>query len=138
MNLFPESTGFFEVDHTADVAIAVTGDSIESLFYQSLKALEHIVRVQLHQKIKCQLTKTIKANSAESLLVAFLNEALVLLEKDTWLVCGQINVRKDHLAFSYDLYQCSKHGNEVKAVTYNMVDIIKHHGVFSTVIVFDV
>ena len=136
--MFPESIGFFEVDHTADIAVAVTGDSIESLFSQSLKALEHIVHVKLLEKILCQLTLSIRANSAESLLIAFLNETLVLLEKDTWLVCDQLKIRKDQLKLSYDLYRCSTHGIEVKAVTYNQVDIIKHQGFFSTMIVFDV
>ena len=80
----------------------------------------------------------IKANSTESLLVAFLNETLVLLGKETWLVCDQLRIGKGQLELTYDLYRCSKLGNEVKAVTYNMMDIIEHHGLYSTMIVFDV
>jgi len=138
MNLFPETTGFYEVNHTADVAIAVTGECIESLFIQSLKGLEHIICVQRHEVIKRQSKMAIHANSYESLLVAFLNETLVLLEKETWLVCDQLKIGKGQLELTYDLFRCSKYGSEVKAVTYNMMDIIEHQGMYSTMIVFDV
>jgi SHS2 domain-containing protein len=138
MNLFPASNGFFEVNHTADVSVAVTGESIESLFFQSLKALEHILCVHINELIKRQVTMTLEANSTETLLVAFLNESLVLTEKETWLVVDQLRICNGQLEYSYDLHQCSKHGNEVKAVTYNMLEIIEHQGFYSTIIVFDV
>jgi len=135
---FPELIGYFEIDHTADIAIAVTGNSVESLFIQSFSALKKIANVKLTTNAIAESSLSLKAKTIESLLVAFLNEMLILIESRKCPVCKQLKIRDNHIKFSYSLFECEVRGAELKAVTYNMLNIIEHAGYFSTIIVFDI
>lgn len=138
MKVFPESIGFFEVAHTADIAIAVTGDSIKSLFVQSYFALKEITQVAMQEKISESDSNRIHAKSMESLLIAFLNEIIVFLDQELWPVIQNIEIEDGCLNFSFALHHCVTHGSIIKAVTYSEVEIIHHSGLFSTMLVFDV
>lgn len=138
MNKFLRKVGYQEVDHTADIAIAVTGDSLSSLFIQAMRAMAEIARVEVSAKIGGDFQNSIEAASVESLLVAFLNEVVFLLEANHWPVIKQIKICQHHLSYSYHLCRCTVKGHEIKAVTYNLMEIIEHAGLYSTMIVFDV
>ena len=138
MNRFPESIGYFEVSHTADIAIAVTGDSIASLFQQSYFALKEMVRVAIQEKNSQSVTIQLRSKSIEALLIAFLNEIIVFLDQESWPVISEMNITEDSLDFTFDLYDCITHGCTIKAATYNEVEIVYHSGFFSTMLVFDV
>ena len=135
---FPETIGYIEIDHTADIAIAVTGNSLESLFIQSLLALKEIAGVKLKPCLDQEKKISLNSNTTESLLVAFLNEVLYFLESGKWPVCQCLCIKKNKIQFSYRLSNCVVDGVELKAVTYNMMKIVEHSGYFSTAIVFDI
>lgn len=138
MNLFPESIGFIEVEHTADIAYAVTGDSIESLFYQSYLAVKNILNISFSEKITSQKEIFVHARTKESLLVAFLNEILYLADQGLWPEVSEIIFSDTKLLFRFDIFQCGLKGRNIKAVTYNEIEIINHSPFFSTMLVFDV
>jgi len=135
---FPDLIGFIEVDHTADIAIAVTGDSMESLFLQSILAMREIIGVNLNKRVASEKSLTLDAQSAESLLIALLNEILFFIEKDTWPECEKLTICQNRLSLQYHLFRCTTAGAHVKAVTYNQVEIIRHADMYSTMLVFDV
>lgn len=138
MNLFPESIGFIEVEHTADIAYAVTGDSIESLFYQSYLAVKNILNISLSEKITSQKEIIVHAKTKESLLVAFLNEILYFADQGLWPEVSEIIFSDKELLFRFHIFQCGLEGRNIKAVTYNEIEIINHSPFFSTMLVFDV
>ena len=138
MNKFLGKAGYREVEHTADIAIAVTGDSLSSLFTQATRAMAEIARVEVLKKIEGIFQNSIEATYVESLLVAFLNELVFLLESNHWPIIKRIEICQHHLTYSYHLCHCTVKGHEIKAVTYNLVEIIEHAGLYSTMIVFDV
>ena len=138
MKTFPGSAGYYEVDHTADIAIAVSGDSLASLFQEALFAMQEIAGVKLHQIKGKPSQSIIEANSPESLLVSFLSEGIFLLEKNQWPEVSGLKIVENKLTFSCQLYHCATTGKQIKAVTYNQMEIIKHSGLFSTMVVFDV
>lgn len=138
MKTFPGSAGYYEVDHTADIAIAVSGDSLASLFQEPLFAMREIAGVKLHNKKGKPSQSIIEANSPESLLVAFLSEIIFLLEKNQWPEVSELKIVENKLTFSYQLFHCETTGKQIKAVTYNQMEIIIHSGLFSTMVVFDV
>ena len=76
MAKFPKTNGFFEVDHTADVAVAVSGDSLENLFRQSLLALRDIAGVEEKEEIAGVRKFLLNSSTLESILVGFLNEVI--------------------------------------------------------------
>lgn len=138
MKTFPGSAGYYEVDHTADIAIVVNGDPIASLFLEALFAMREIAGVKLQGKKGKPSRSIIEANSPESLLVAFLSEAILLLEKNLWTEVSALKFAEKKMVFAFQLFHCEATGRQIKAVTYNQLEIIEHSGLFSTTLVFDV
>jgi SHS2 domain-containing protein len=138
MKTFPGSAGYYEVDHTADIAIAVSGDSLTSLFQEALFAMREISGIKLQNKKGKPSQSIIEANSPESLLVAFLSEVIFLLEKNQWPEVSGLKIVENNLTFSFQIFHCETTGKQIKAVTYNQMEIIKHSGLVSTIVVFDV
>lgn len=135
---FPLSPGFFEVDHTADIAFFVCGESLEDLFLQSLLALKELAGVQKDRMIKDEQREIYKASTKESLMITFLNEILFFLEKEEWPEPLSLRMQNGQLHFHFQMYECQMKGVSIKAVTYNMMDIVQQDELFSTMIVFDV
>ncbi|MGK7872811.1 MAG: archease [Xenococcaceae cyanobacterium] len=79
---FPKLAGFEEIEHTADWAYRVWGQSLEELFIQAAQGLYHLVGVQL--AVQSRVTREIRLQGvdSESLLVAWLNELLHLYESE--------------------------------------------------------
>lgn len=135
------------LDHTADIAVEVTGSSLEDLFTASAAALhESIVEKHiLENRDEKQFSFT--EDTVEELLVTFLSELNFLVLTSKWMFNSvrEININKNdkwHLdaAISGETFNPAKHilKEEIKAVTYHQMNITNENGIYRTKIIFDI
>ncbi len=139
-------SGKFEyLDHTADIAVKVTADSIEDLFIAASDALKDSLAENIKQE--SAETKRINLNeySSEELLVSFLNELNYLFSVKKWLLNSVISISIDKYEKVWRLKtecQGSKascvYKEEIKAVTFHRMEIKSENGKFSCILVFDI
>lgn len=135
--------GYEFLEHTADIKIRVKAESVKEIFKQSFEALNEVIKGEI--KVKGILKKEIivEGNGLISLLRNFLNEILYLLEAENFLTkrITKIDINEKKFLKAELLGDCAdkyKFNNEVKAVTYNDMDIRKKGNKFVAVFVLDV
>lgn len=143
---------FETIAHTADLKIRVYGATYEELFknaligmFTSIHPITHSCSYKNERLVCKELNKhhdlKIQAIDMESLLVAFLSEALYYSDtNDEAYLNVSFTTMTDHLAKG-TIYGVSVQGFEVveiKAVTYHDLHIKKINGILQTDIVFDI
>lgn len=141
------SKSFKFIDHTADIAVELSGSSLIELFEAGaeawLRSLVDEIKFEDDDLIELELS----AVSNEELLVTFLNELNYLLITKKWLCLSiqsikifndaegcELSAELKGTGIKDDLHL--KH--EIKSVTYHQVEIIEAEGNYSTLIVFDI
>lgn len=135
------------LDHTADIAVEVTGSSLEDLFTASAAALhESIVEKHiLENREEKQFLFT--DDSIEELLVSFLSELNFLILTSKWMFNSikEIKINKNDkwqldAVLSGETFNPAKHilKEEIKAVTYHQMNITEEKGIYKTKIIFDI
>ena len=135
------------IDHTADIACEVSGDTLEELFTASVEAWRSSV-VEETNYCNREIKKfKLKASSKEQLLVDFISELnfklfvrnwlfnlIILLEikqkNDTWILSTEI----EGMPVSEDV----EIKQEIKAITFHQMNIEKSENQYHTLIVFDI
>ena len=128
-----------ELDHTADIAISVTGENLASLFTTAAHALFTLAYEPGHRTKDETYPVILTAPDVESLLIDWLNELLYLSEK--------------HDAYFYDFtvrsltvttlsIECAARDiletrRGIKAATFHNIAVKETASGFETVIVFD-
>ncbi|NWG27111.1 MAG: archease [Ignavibacteriaceae bacterium] len=135
------------VDHTADIAVEISGSSLNDLFEAGAEAWLHSIVDEIKVEDDDVIELELSASSKEELLVTFLNELNYLLITKKWL-CTSIQALKifddaDGCELSAELKGIKlkndlKLKQEIKSVTYHKLDIIEREGNYSTLIVFDI
>lgn len=136
-----DTSGFKELDHTADAAVQVWGDTLPMLFHQALLAFYAIAGVQ-HvmdaEKTPEIMELHLRETDLEALLVAFLTEMLYCLNDGILCDLQDISIQDNAL----DAKLIGKRGvsvqREIKAITYHHLQIELRDGIYKTEIVFDV
>ena len=135
------TSGFKELDHTADAAVQVWGDTLPVFFHQALLAFYAIAGVQfaMDAEIPQEIMELhLRETDLEALLIAFLSEMLYHLNDGILCDLQEISIQENAL----DAKLIGKRGvsvqREVKAITYHHLQIELHDGVYKTEIVFDV
>lgn len=122
---------YIYLEHTADIKFKAFGNSLEEAFENSVYALKECI---LNKKIiKTSIKKKIeiKADDLKELLYRFLEEFLFLLDSERFIFSKiekiEINEKKFSLKceISGDLADRYKISNDVKAITYNDMEIKK-------------
>jgi SHS2 domain-containing protein len=136
------------LDHTADIAVEVSGESIEELFLSSAEAWKESVIEQKNISVSNTRNISITGESLEILLVQFLSELNYFLLTKKWLMDSIENLEikeqneRWHLnaKINGEEYNASKHfiKEEIKAITFHQLEIKKKKNEFSTIIVFDI
>jgi SHS2 domain-containing protein len=135
------------IDHTADIAIELSGSSLNELFLAGAEAW--LVSIVDEMKIEADdlLEVEISASSIEELLVSFLNELNYLLITKNWLSSSIQSLKifndVDGCELSAELkgtklIEDLHLRQEIKSVTYHQVEIVERDGNYSTLIVFDI
>jgi len=128
--------------HTADVKFRASGESLEEMFVFAAEAFNETVRGKI--KILEQKEKIFEVEGGDnmSLLYNFLEEFLVLLEKDDFLVSKvkEIEVGEGKLKCVVvgDVAGNYKFTNDVKAVTYSEMFVREKEKEWECQVVLDV
>lgn len=146
---------FEEIDHTADLALKVEGNSFNELFLGALEGMYHLVfGKQISIKDAGDLPDAevkpllMSAPSLEDLMVLWLSDMHYKIEVYNQILIGveSLNIEeyKEYSQLEGKFAYASLEDlelqveNEIKAVTYHQLEIKKKGNVYSTNIIFDV
>jgi SHS2 domain-containing protein len=127
-----------EVPHTADEAIDVFGRSLSEVFTNAAIGMLSIMEINIQEKDMGCENLSLAENDHESLLVAFLSEILYIVEQKRCPSNIQIKISGSQLESTFHSFPIISSGKEIKAVTFNQLDIMHVNGQFQTRIVFDI
>ncbi len=133
--LLPKLT---EVPHTADVAIEVLGDSLDELFVNAAYGMLSIMEIKGQEKNMGREKILLTEYDYESLLVAFLSEILFVVEQKRNPFNIQVKISGSQLESTFQSFSIISYIKEIKAVTFNQLNIKETNSQFKTRIVFDI
>jgi len=127
-----------ELEHTADAAIQVSAKDLTSLFQYAAEGMYHMIGVRLDTNAKIHKSDLyLSEMDYETLLVTFLTELLFFVENRICYKDFSLEIGEQELKGSLEGYPILSLEREIKAVTFNNLEIRKKDGLFSTQIVFD-
>lgn len=136
------------LDHTADIALEIAGSTYEELFLASLNGWKSaVIEPTDNKREMSEIEIKLKENSAEELLVTFLQEINYLFESKEVFPSDVKVIKVQSTGDEFSL-ECKVVfagimsedfiKTEIKAVTFHQLEIRKSHGVYKTIIVFDI
>lgn len=130
------------LEHTADVKFRAEGSDIEEMFISAFEALNETIRGDIVVLEQVAKNFVVEGSDNESLLYNFLEEFLVLLEQDDFLVASiKSLIFKDDKLFVEvigDRAENYKFTNDVKAVTFSEMFVREKDGTWECQVVLDV
>lgn len=135
-----DSSGFEEVDHTADLSLKIWGQSINDLFFEALSGLYHIACVSYDENAALGIQhQHFEEDDIESLLVSFLSEWNYRMQfEQQFIKIIDIEIDQFQIDLNFQVYKVIDIQKEIKAVTFHNLEIIKSEFGFSAFVVFDV
>ena len=137
----PSPVAFEEIEHTADRALRINGRNLEELFVNAARGLKSLMGADGGLN-SAPLTKSIRldAMDAESLLVDWLSELAYWAEAEM-IVFSEFNmqtVSPTRVKAKISGSRVTQLENQIKAVTYHNLEIVKTETGMSATVVFDV
>lgn len=135
-----KTTPFEEIEHTADIALRVRGESLAELLENAARGLIHVLKPQFSQGGPETRRLQLEAEDAETLLVSWLEELLYLLETE-WKLPARMDLRVEtnlHLTAELELAICERVQTHVKAVTFNELEVRSSQDGLVATVVLDV
>jgi SHS2 domain-containing protein len=133
-------SSFEEIDHTSDRAFRVRAPTCEALFLRAAEALYQIGGVETDPAQSAERFIDLQAEDTESLLVAWLNEILFLLENERLalrdLRCETFSGR--HIRAGGNPARVRAAGKYIKAATFSGLRIVQSENGCEATIVVDV
>jgi SHS2 domain-containing protein len=135
------------VDHTADIAVELNGDTLEELFIAGSEAWLDAAAEKVISEPDDTMEIDRSADSIEELLVTFLNELNYLLTTRKWicLKVESIKIAEENPGWSLSaelsgikMENSVNLKQEIKSVTYHQIEIVKKEEKYSTLVVFDI
>ena len=129
-----------EIEHTADWALCVRGHNLSDLFRNAAFGMLSLLDIEPAPGNTESRIFELKAEDTETLLVSWLEELLYPLEVENAAVVDfQVEVlEKVQLKATIELKKIASIKKEIKAVTFNELDIRTVDSGYETIIVFDV
>jgi len=127
-----------EVPHTADAAIDVFGRSLDELFTNAAFGMLSIMEINIKEESVGFENLSLTEYDHESLLVAFLSEISYIVEQKRCPSNIQVKISASQLKSTFQSFPIISSGKEIKAVTFNQLNIMHENGQFQTRIVFDI
>lgn len=142
------TSNFKFIDHTADIAVEVSGNTLEELFLAALNGWKSsVIEPSNIKRDKHKRDINLNENSIEELLVSFLQELNYLFESKKIFPADIVEIivenkydaflLKCRIGFGAILTQ-DEIKAEIKAVTFHQIDVKKADNVYKTIIVFDI
>jgi SHS2 domain-containing protein len=131
---------FEEIEHTADWALRVRGQNLTDLFRNAALGMLSLLDIESVPGNSESRFFELKAEDTETLLVSWLEELLYPLEVENAAVVDfQVDVlEKAQLKATIELKKIASIKKEIKAVTFNELDIRPVDSGYETIVVFDV
>ena len=131
---------FEEIEHTADLALRVRGQNLSELFRNAALGMLSLLHVEPLPGGSEYRSFVLLREDSETLLVSWLEELLFPLEvEDAVVVDFQVEVLdKVQLKATIELMKIASIKQEIKAITFNELDIRSTEFGFETIVVFDV
>jgi SHS2 domain-containing protein len=134
------------IDHTADIAVKVSADSLEELFITSAKALLACTAEEISFRSTEKKRLNLNEYSSEELLVSFLNELNFFFSSKKWLLRNIEKIKIEEYENIWQLKtECTGSSevdyipkDEIKAVTFHQMEIKFSRDIYETIIVFDI
>ncbi len=129
-----------EIEHTADWALRVRGQTLTELFRNAGLGMLSLLDIEHAPGNAESRFFELKADDNETLLVTWLEELLYPLEVENAAVVDfEVDVLdKTQLKATIELKKIASIKKEIKAVTFNELDIRAIESGYETIIVFDV
>ena len=135
--MFPQ--GYEEIDHIADLALHVWGDSFYSLLDHSAQGMYNLLGIIENHTNPVEWMFKIEQSSRECMLVDFLSEVLFLCEDKKFVFSEfQYFPLDGYLKVNETGFQMSGMKRMIKAVTFHDLEIKETKYGLETIITFDV
>jgi SHS2 domain-containing protein len=130
-------------DHTADIGIKISGNSINEILEKAILATADLLSGGIEIKPRIKKILTIEEEDINTVLVCALEEIIYFFESQLFLPSEcSIKIENDHyeivLKGSVTSAEEIKNGTEIKAVTYHKLGIKKAAGEYHATVIFDV
>jgi SHS2 domain-containing protein len=137
--------GEFEViEHTADVGITVRARTLADLFETAAEGMFSFLIDPASVDNRAWREREVEADDLEGLLVAWLNDLLLMLSADEFVpkvfVVDEVTERRLRATVHGEPVDRARHHFrlDIKAATYHMLEITETDGGSSATIIFDV
>ncbi|MDF1500669.1 MAG: archease [Anaerolineales bacterium] len=132
-------TPYEEIEHTADWALRVRGVTLESLFEHAAQGMLSLLEPGYLDSSPTGRSLELSAIDLETLLVSWLEELLFLIETEKiGFQNYAIRIEGTSLEASFESVPIESIKKDIKAVTYNELEIVHDQEGYRTTIVFDV
>ncbi len=138
MDIESPSQSFCEIPHRADIALEITGETLDKLFMHAADGLFHVMGLEVSPDMTIEKEITFFESDTESLLVAFLSELIYEVENGTWFKIIEVAAREKELKASLAGFSVIEQKREIKAATYHNLSIQFKEKKWRTSIIFDV
>jgi SHS2 domain-containing protein len=134
-------------DHTGDVGVALTGQTLDELFNSAAAAFSETITALERIEPRRPEELDVAAPELDLLLVDFLSELLYRFDTRGWLTrAAQVEVRSDDGGWELqgtlmgERLDPARHATKVliKAVTYHGLEVVQRDGLWAARIVFDI
>lgn len=131
------------LEHTADIKFQAFGKSIEEAFSNSALAMFNSMYKE-EVKAKIILEISVEGHDFASLLYNFLEELIFYLDSENFFLSSvkKLEISKENFKLSATLIgddaENYKIGLDVKAITYNEMQVLEKNGKWITQVVLDV
>lgn len=131
---------FEELEHTADIAIRVWGDTLAELFANAAYGMACQLVDPGQVQVAVEREIDLRAEDVELLLVEWLSELLYLGEREgvVFVEFDMQDVRSTALRAIVRGGRSEEHHTHIKAVTFSELDVAQTDRGYETVVVFDV
>jgi SHS2 domain-containing protein len=132
------------LEHTADVKFQAESENLEGAFIESAYAMKETICGEINVLDLEKKEIELKGTDLENLLYKFLEEFLVLLDSEGFLLSKieEIKINKENFSLnakiSGDKAEHYRFTNDVKAVTYNEMSVKQTDKGWQTKVVLDV
>jgi SHS2 domain-containing protein len=130
-------------DHTADIGIKVSGNSLCEIFEKAIFATADLLSGGIEVASRIKKTLTVKEDDISTAFVSVLEEIIYFFESQLFLP-SECSIKIENNRYEIILkgsivsVEEIKNGTEVKAVTYHKLGIKKTEGKYQATVIFDV